>query len=230
MRRAALALAEQAQSVADSAKLRRLIEIIDSTPDKILVFTQFRGTLRFLAQNLEQRGLAIEIFHGGLSETQREAAVHRFRRRGRLLISTDAGGEGRNLQFCHRMVNYDLPWNPMKVEQRIGRVHRLGQDHDVDVHSFIARGTVESYVLQLLHVKLRMFELVVGELDMILGQVPEATSIEDAVFKLWTLAVEEEREAGFRRLGDELENARLRYEMIDALDRSIFESIRRGVD
>jgi SNF2 family DNA or RNA helicase len=165
-----------------------------------------------------------------MSDDEREAAIQRFRDQARILVSTDAGGEGRNLQFCRRIVNFDLPWNPMKVEQRIGRVHRLGQERDVFVHNYSARDTLEAHVLRILQSKLDMFALVVGELDMVLGHYPEAPALEDTIFKLWTASEDEkEVERGFRRLGDELEIARERYEHVRDLDRQIFEALREAL-
>ena len=91
-------------------------------------------------------------------------------------------GEGRNLQFCHVMVNMDLPWNPMQIEQRLGRLHRVGQDHDVLLTNLVARGTIEEQVLRVLEAKINLFELVVGELDMILGRVADDFDFETTVF------------------------------------------------
>lgn len=91
-----------------------------------------------------------------------------FRGRAQVLIATEAGGEGINLQFCHHMINFDLPWNPMRVEQRIGRVHRLGQTEDVKIYNLCTLGTIEEHIVHLLHEKINMFELVIGELDHIL--------------------------------------------------------------
>jgi len=165
-----------------------------------------------------------------MSDVERETAIQRFRDQVRILVSTDAGGEGRNLQFCRRIVNFDLPWNPMKVEQRIGRVHRLGQERDVFVHNYSARDTLEAHVLQILQAKLDMFALVVGELDMVLGHYPEAPALEETIFKLWTASEDDkEVERGFRRLGEELEIARERYEHVRDLDRQIFEALREAL-
>ena len=125
------------------------------------------------------------VFHGALTLREKEAAIAQFRDRARVLVSTEAGGEGRNLQFCHLLVNYDLPWNPMRIEQRIGRLHRLGQQHDVHVYNFTARQTVESYVLEIVHEKINLFRSVIGDLDMVLGPYAEAGSFEDAVFSIW---------------------------------------------
>ena len=229
-RQAARELADRARSVTASSKLTHLIELVRSTDDKLLVFTQFRATQRYLADALAAEGVTVETFYGGMTDREREGAVGRFRDEVRILVSTDAGGEGRNLQFCRRVVNFDLPWNPMKVEQRIGRVHRLGQERDVFVHNYSAKDTVEAHVLAILKQKLNMFELVVGELDMVLGNYPESPAIEESIFKLWTSSEDEhEIQRGFRKLGDELEIARVRYENIKDLDRQIFEALREAM-
>ena len=83
------------------------------------------------------------------------------------MISTGAGGEGQNFQFCHNIVNYDLPWNPMRVEQRIGRVHRIGQTENVHIYNYALRGTIEAYILELLFTKIQLFNMALGELDLI---------------------------------------------------------------
>ncbi len=105
----------------------------------------------------------------GLEE--KEEAVRRFREHDQILISTEAGGEGRNFQFCHLMVNYDLPWNPMRVEQRIGRLDRIGQKHAVYIYNLYCEGTVEQRVLDVLDRRIGLFRESVGSLDPILGEV-----------------------------------------------------------
>jgi superfamily II DNA/RNA helicase len=130
-----------------------------------------------------------------------------------VLVSTEAGGEGRNLQFCRIVVNYDLPWNPMRVEQRIGRVHRLGQEHPVRVIHLAARGTIEAYVLEILDRKIRMFELVVGEMEEILGTWQPHGSFEDEVFRRWTESTDPRaRKRRFAELGQHLVVARRLYQ------------------
>jgi hypothetical protein len=142
------------------------------------------------------------------------------------LVSTEAGGEGRNLQFCHFLVNYDLPWNPMRIEQRIGRLHRLGQTHDVHVFNFTARNTVESYVLEIVHEKINLFRSVIGDLDMVLGPYAEAGSFEDAVFNVWANASGVEREFG--KLGVALSGGRKRYDAVEELDRRLLDGLDDG--
>lgn len=103
-----------------------------------------------------------------------------FESHAQVFIATEAGGEGINLQFCHHIINYDLPWNPMRLEQRIGRVHRLGQQHDVHIYNLAIENTVEEHILKLLYEKINLFERVVGELDEILTKL-EIDNIEDHI-------------------------------------------------
>jgi ATP-dependent helicase HepA len=153
--------------------LNGLLDLRGEDPSiKVLVFTQFRDTqdylLRLLAPDWQ-----VGIFHGQLKPGQKDEAVGRFRDEPgpQVLISTEAGGEGRNFQFCHTMVNYDLPWNPMKVEQRIGRLDRIGQKHSVQVINLAVEGTIEERVLDVLQHRIRIFEDTIGGLDPILGTV-----------------------------------------------------------
>ena len=122
-------------------------------------------------------GWTVHLFHGQLKPAAKDAAVEAFRdgQDHGILLSTEAGGEGRNFQFCHLLVNYDLPWNPMRVEQRIGRVDRIGQDHVVQVFNFWVKGTIEERVLDVLERRINVFEQTVGGLDPILGRRREAT-------------------------------------------------------
>jgi SNF2 family DNA or RNA helicase len=217
-------LLELAREPGPSQKLEGLKEVIRKHKDKLIVFTQFRTTLEHLARNLTADGHSVALFHGNLSAFEKEAAIERFRTEARILLSTEAGGEGRNLQFCQTVVNYDLPWNPMKVEQRIGRVHRLGQTKDITIYNFSSEETVESYVLEILHQKINMFELVIGEMDMILGHFSEQNTFEDAVFKIWAQSKgQNEVRRRFTQLGDRLLIAKKRYEAIKDMDSRIFD-------
>jgi superfamily II DNA/RNA helicase len=111
-----------------------------------------------------------------------------FRHDVPVLLSTESAGEGRNLQFCHVMINLDLPWNPMQIEQRLGRLHRVGQTHDVLLTNLVSKGSIEERILHVLETKINMFELVVGELDMILGRIDDDFDFERAVFEAFANA------------------------------------------
>lgn len=128
-----------------------------------------------------------------------------FRGRAQVMIATEAGGEGINLQFCHHMINFDLPWNPMRVEQRIGRVHRLGQENDVVIYNLSTEGTIEEHILHLLHEKINMFEMVIGGLDVILERFEQKGSLEKSLYKIVLEAgSDEELRTGLDTIGDSL--------------------------
>ena len=175
---------------------------VDSPNEKVLVFTQFRETLRSLEEMLNAQGWGVNVFHGQMNATDKDRAVEDFRNADgpRILISTEAGGEGRNFQFCHVLVNYDLPWNPMRVEQRIGRVDRIGQEHPVSICNLWVKGTVEERVLDVLERRIRIFEETVGGLDPILGDDTESD-----IRKIMRLAGEQ-RDRALEEFGRQLED------------------------
>jgi SNF2 family DNA or RNA helicase len=184
--RAALAdLADQARRQVESSKVDHLLKLLAQYPDKMVIFTQFRATQEMVRERLERAGHTVAVFHGGLSRLAKEEAVNQFRGPARLLLATEAGSEGRNLQFAHAVCNFDLPWNPMRIEQRIGRLSRIGQTQDIYVFNLVAAGTVEAAVLHLLEAKLNLFELVIGEIDMILGNLDEEREFQDVIADLW---------------------------------------------
>lgn len=154
-------------------KLRDLIDSLQKTEpgEKVLVFTQFIDTQEFLAFALEKSGYKVAQFNGRMSLDEKEEQVRQFKDTAQILVSTEAGGEGRNFQFCHLMVNFDLPWNPMKVEQRIGRLDRIGQTRPVQIFNLVCQDTVEERVVTVLEHRIRLFEESVGSLDPILGEV-----------------------------------------------------------
>lgn len=127
----------------------------ESDPDlKVLIFTEFVATQEMLREFLADRGFPVVCLNGSMGLEERAQVQRSFAGAARFLVSTDAGGEGLNLQFCHVVVNYDIPWNPMKLEQRIGRVDRIGQVHAVRAVNFVVRDTVEHRVREVLEEKL----------------------------------------------------------------------------
>ncbi len=173
------------RSIEHGRKVAATRIILEQYPGQFLIFTDYLPTLHALHAALVQTGHETVVYHGGLSAQERVEAVRAFRLSARVMISTQSGGEGHNLQFCHQMINYDLPWNPMRIEQRIGRIHRLGQQHEVAIFNLAAADTIEAYVLDLLARKIRMFELVIGELDLILGALDDERGFEDYVREAW---------------------------------------------
>jgi SNF2 family DNA or RNA helicase len=209
------------------SKVRSLLRCIGSLGGrKAIVFTQFRTTQDTLVAALREQGIEPAVFHGELGWREKEESLEVFRGVAPILVSTEAGGEGRNLQFCSNIINYDLPWNPMRVEQRIGRVHRLGQTHPVRVINLVSRGTIEAYVLEILDRKIRMFELIVGEMEEILGAWQPHGSFEDEVFRRWTESKNARvRKRRFTELGQHLMVARRLYQQQKDFQTVLFPTI-----
>ena len=170
------------------------------TNPKVIIFTEFRETQKMLREVLSEEGWECELFHGQLSPYEKDNAIIRFRDGDGAcaLISTEAGGEGRNLQFANILINYDLPWNPMKVEQRIGRIDRIGQEREILIFNFRVNGTIEERILEVLHDRIGMFENAIGGLEPILGNA------EDDIRKAMSEAIGK-REAALQRVGKQLE-------------------------
>lgn len=153
-----LNVAKQAQSQFTDAKAESLLELLDTleleSGVKVILFTEFVATQTYLRDLLIKNGYLVSTLNGSMDIEQRNVALTEFRRKSSILVSTDAGGEGLNLQFANIVVNFDLPWNPMKLEQRIGRADRIGQTRDVLVFNFVLEDTVENRVRKVLEDKL----------------------------------------------------------------------------
>ena len=171
-----LKLAGGAKAQCMDAKAEVLVDLLDKLRrredhPKIILFTEFCATQRSLQQLCEFNGFTTTLINGSMALDERNASLTAFRREKDILISTDAGGEGLNLQFAHIVINYDLPWNPMKIEQRIGRADRIGQKHDVEVFNFVLEDTIENRVRTVLEQKLAVIfqELGIDKLQDVLN-------------------------------------------------------------
>lgn len=223
LRMGAARIAERIRALARCRKLEAALRIVESNADRVLVFTGYRRTVDYVATAVRELGIKAETFHGGMSSAERQTAVERFRGGARVLIATDVGGEGQNLQFCSTLVNFDLPWNPAQIEQRIGRLHRMGQAEPVRVFNLCAKGTAEDRVLDVLDRRLQLFELVVGEMDMVLGALGDDRDLEARILALYAESrTENEIAAGFDQIASELATARGIYERSRALDEALF--------
>jgi hypothetical protein len=156
-----LEAAKRCESQGPDAKAEALLDWIyrlqaeEGDPDlKVLVFTEFVPTQEMLYEFLTERGFEVVCLNGSMDMEERKRVQDAFAKDARILISTDAGGEGLNLQFCHVVINYDIPWNPMRLEQRIGRVDRIGQTHTVRAINFVFEDSVEHRVREVLEEKL----------------------------------------------------------------------------
>jgi superfamily II DNA or RNA helicase len=175
------------------AKFAELLSVLDSSDviraenEKLLIFTEHRDTLESLARRLEQKGYTVATIHGGMDVDTRKRAQREFRIRAKIMVATDAAGEGINLQFCRYLINWDIPWNPNRLEQRMGRVHRYGQADDVWVYNLVAQNTREGSVLQKVLSKMDVMREQMGSdrvydvIDEWLEDVPLVKLIEDAI-------------------------------------------------
>ena len=186
-----------------------------------VIFTQFLETQAALADFLRRAGGEPFVINGATPPPDRQPITEEFRKRGGALLLTHSGTEGRNLQFCHRLANFDLPWNPMEIEQRIGRLHRLGQQHPVRIYNFVQAGTLQEYLLEVLQEKLNLFELVVGETGLVLGEKFGSDEFADEVLRRWRDSDGRVAEA-FASLGNELAAARDAYAEVKQLDETLF--------
>lgn len=171
-------LISKVETVQQNSKAQKALELIQKINDKVIIFTEYRATQMYLQWFLKQYGITSVPFRGGFKRGKKDWMRELFQKNAQVLIATEAGGEGINLQFCNHIINFDLPWNPMRLEQRIGRIHRLGQEKDVMIYNFATKDTVEEHVLKLLYEKIHLFEKVIGDLDDILTKL-EFGNIDD---------------------------------------------------
>ncbi len=216
-------LLERTRALSTGAKEAALVRLLAQNPtEKKLVFVHQRDTLHHLAKVLRQRRLSFATFSGDMTGPQKDAAVEAFRDSTPIMLCTESGGEGRNLQFCNTLINFDIPWNPMVIEQRIGRIDRIGQAREVFVFNLVTAGTIEDSVLRILDEKINMFELVVGEVGAILGEIDEQQDFSTLVLDAWLQATEQGRAEAFGKLEAQLLSARQDYEGIKHLDEALF--------
>ena len=202
-----------AQEIESYSKAEVLLHLVQEVGQKMIVFTEYRATQRHLYELLRRAEIEVVEYHGGLTAVERSQAIKRFADNAQILLSTECGGQGLNLQFCRHVVNYDLPWNPMRVEQRIGRVHRIGQEGTVSIYNLYAKDSMEEYVLRLLDEKINLFRKVIGELDMIIRHFEEKRSLEARILEIAiTSKSSAEAESRLDDLGDQLMNIRKQME------------------
>ncbi|PKQ92944.1 ATP-dependent helicase [Paenibacillus sp. BGI2013] len=189
------------KAIKENTKAEKTMELVRNMNEKVIIFTEYRATQEYLLNYFRNNGLTAVPYRGGMNRGKKDWMMDLFRGRVQAMIATEAGGEGINLQFCHHMINFDLPWNPMRVEQRIGRVHRLGQQNDVNIFNLSTTGTIEEHILNLLHEKINMFEMVIGGLDVILERLEKKESIEKSLYKIM---LESQTDEDIRRKMDSL--------------------------
>ncbi len=208
----------------DISKSKALLEILIKNPhEKKIIFTQYIKTMDYITDLLSKEKIPYVTFSGNMGVREKDSAIAKFREEIPVLVSTESGGEGRNMQFCNTIINFDLPWNPMRIEQRIGRLHRIGQTRDVFIFNLSVKDTIENYIIDILDSKINMFEMVIGEIEPILGHLGEDKDFEDIIMEIWLKSKDGDTlKQGFELLGDEMVNAKTEYLKSKVLDNEIF--------
>jgi superfamily II DNA or RNA helicase len=213
-------LYNQAKAIQVDSKAERLREYVDGIleedPDeKILIFTEYTDTLEYLKGRVFGNRDIAEIY-GDLSQSQRQQQFKKFEGPANVMLATDAAREGLNLQFAHIMVNYDLPWNPTRIDQRIGRLHRYGQEETVEIRNLFFKDTRESSILERLLEKIDEIEETLGMSSDVLGLVLEDVDLEEQIMSALATgqspdavvddleAIVEDQEEAVRRVDEEL--------------------------
>lgn len=213
-------LVDKIKQIKSNTKAEKTMELIREMDDKVIVFTEYRASQEYLLNFFKEHKLTAVSYRGGMNRGKKDWMMDLFRTRAQVMVATEAGGEGINLQFCHNIINFDLPWNPMRVEQRIGRIHRLGQTEDVKIFNLSTVGTIEEHIIHLLHEKINMFESVIGELDMILERLErKSSSLENSLYKIILQSKNnEDIRTQVSKLGDSIHGVRqeLEEELMDS--------------
>jgi len=166
-------IVEQLKKITRDTKIDKLIELVNEINKrdrgaKILLYTKHPATLEYISDILRKQKFKITEFRGGLTNDEKSKRIKEFKEKSQILVSTETGAEGLNFQFCNNLINYDLPWNPMAVEQRIGRLDRIGQKRNIFIYNLATKDTMEEHVVDLIINKMCCIGLVMGELPIIL--------------------------------------------------------------
>jgi superfamily II DNA or RNA helicase len=210
-------------SLEKNSRALKLLEIIRNIQDRLLVFTYSSVTQNFIARAIAQLGRPLLLYTG--DKHQKARAVRDFTQTPlSILLANETASEGRNLQICNVVINYDIPWNPIQLEQRLGRIYRIGQQRDVTIYNLASAGTLGHYLLDMFTNQIKMFDLVVGELDMVLDQLEEDTDFESRIWQIWYgSSSDTELRAKMQNLGQRLDQARQEFMEDKRLSKSIDE-------
>jgi SNF2 family DNA or RNA helicase len=210
-------LAREARALPEPEKAGVLLQLLrenEARSDKVVVFTGFRETLEVLAGLTAAAGIHAAVYHDQLGRDDKDVAIRAFAADASVLVTTEEAGGGRPLQFCQAMVNFDLPWDPVELEQRLGRLDRIGQPEDVTVTNLVTRGTLEQRLLRMLETSVGLSsELVVGDLVPVLARIDEDLDFEALVFGAHAASADDEELGGrLAALADDLARARAAYQ------------------
>ena len=214
-------------------KLKETMKALEerAKSEKILIFTESKDTLEYLEKRIISWGYSVNVIHGGMTLDERIQAELLFKTKTQVMIATEAAGEGINLQFCHLMVNYDIPWNPNRLEQRMGRIHRYGQKYEVFVYNLLARDTIEGRIFKRLFEKLEEIKVrmgsdkvydIIGEiyrdkdLAALLSEAAVGARTEEEIFETLDIKIDDEFISKIKdNLGDTLATKHIDFTQIN---------------
>lgn len=212
-----------------TGKSLAFLEQIQRIGESAVVYVEYMATHRQLEHQLRQAGQSVIPFTGALTPSERTRRLDRFRQEGGILLCTEVGGQGLNLQHCRVVINYDIPWNPMRLEQRIGRVHRFGQERPIEVVNFVAPGTYEEHVLQLLDRKLGLFSQVIGQVEAVMSFMEGDESLQQLMAQaICNAESTEEMAENFSELAQRIDRATQRYQQSIFATSSLFDRSEGG--
>ena len=207
-------------------KMERFIHEVKELGDSAVAYVEFNATHEMLRRRLTEEGVLVHPYTGKMNATQKHESLLRFKREGGVLLSTEVGGQGLNLQHCHIVINYDLPWNPMRLEQRIGRVHRFGQERPIEILNFVGVGTYEVHVFDLLARKLDLFTQVVGEVEAILSFMEDDESIQQMVVRaICEASGDDDLQGRFSHIVGRVDKANTRYSKSTVATRQLLDGV-----
>jgi SNF2 family DNA or RNA helicase len=196
-----------------TGKMRAFCSTVARLDHSAVAYVEFFATHQRLHSLLREDGVEVIPYTGRMSAGAKTAALERFREHGGLLLCTEVGGQGLNLQNCRIVLNYDIPWNPMRLEQRVGRVHRYGQKYKTQVIHFISPGTFEAHIFDVLTRKLGLFRQVIGEVEAVLSFLEEEEGLQQMLAGAVCLSSDDEdMERRFAELKQRVDVARSRYQ------------------
>ena len=219
-------LMEIANRIKIDTKTNDLLDVIKKDAvSKFLIFTEYYATQDYLARILSEKGYYITLFNGKMSLPERAESVEKFRNQSQIMISTGAGGEGQNFQFCHNVVKYDLPSNTMRVEQRVGRVHRIGQKNNVNIFNYAYEHTIDAYILQLLYTKIKLFTMTIGHLDLLFEDVTDEKTGTHFFKEYITAKNDKEITNKFSTIGEDWENRKKNLTIaVEQFNQEVFDN------
>jgi SNF2 family DNA or RNA helicase len=221
--RSIISLAEKIKEDTKMKMIRSIVSQNEKSSTKYLIFTSFLDTQKYIQNSLTRNGFSVVLYNGQMSTSEKDVSVLRFKQDTQIMISTEAGSEGKNFQFCNNLINYDLPWNPMQVEQRVGRLHRIGQKKDVIIHSLSIKNTIEDYILILLYEKIRLFQMTIGDLDIFLED--DIALLPEEIFDIYMNSTDEDdAENRFSVLSEKLLDKKKVAESVQQFDSSVFQN------